>query len=320
MPTKQPRRPRDVSNVAEASKVDMATATLFLIGGDARFVVMDELAIACHRLAPDVFSWPEYLWLPNLDSVRVTLVDVKRRGLAEEGSEARGRTLKGIRLTQEGREWIARNEAFLGTLRRRLPDPTHYAARKDGELVAVAVLAVSVQKDSGVVSRERVVAEAFRLFPDRFALPGFAGWPDSARVEQAAREFPWIVISKDSWSLDTTHRPQVELVRAEMHVGGREGFGATRRRQVEGTAYRAVRMLESTPIFQRFKQASASTHITEDEVCDILAVTLESKPRIIQQHLEARISLMEQAERWDLVDFLKWIGAWCKARNFNLIQ
>jgi DNA-binding PadR family transcriptional regulator len=318
--SKRRRQAKDVSDPKEASKVELVAATLFLIGGDTRFVLLDELALACHRLAPDTFCWPEFLWLPSLDSVRVTLVDVKRAGLVEEGSEKRGRTLKGIRLTQEGRDWAGRNERYLGSLRRRLPDPDRYMDRAEGELAAMAVLSASEGDDGRGVSRERAVAEAFRLFPERFALPQFAGWPDSARVEHAARSSSWVDISQREWTILSEHRIQVEKVRAELHVESREGFGASRRRQVMGTAHRAVHIIESTPLFQRFRRDQKAASISEDDVCDILAVTLESKPKVIQKHLDARIRLVEQAERWDLVEFLKFIGAWCAARDFNLTQ
>jgi hypothetical protein len=319
-PSKRRRQAKDVRDPKEASKVELVAATLFLIGGDARFVLLDELALSCHRLAPDAFCWPEYLWLPSLDSVRVTLVDVKRAGLVEEGSEKRGRTLKGIRLTQEGREWAGRNEQYLGSLRRRLPDPARYMNQAEGELAAVAVLSASEGVGGKHVSRERVVAEAFRLFPERFALPQFPGWPDSARLEQAAHGSPWVDVSQAEWTIDSEHRAQVEQVRAELHVESREGFGASRRRQVMGTAHRAVQIIESAALFQRFRREQTAATISEDDVCDILAVTLESKPAVIQKHLDARIRLVEQAERWDLVEFLKFIGAWCAARDFNLTQ
>jgi hypothetical protein len=321
MPASKPRRKvKDISDPKEATKVELVTATLALIGGNARFVLLDELALASHRLAPESFCWPEYVWLPSLDSTRVTLVDAKRMGMVEEGSEKRGRTLKGIRLTEAGRDWAGRNEQYLGSLRRRLPDASRYANRSDGELAAVSVLSASELDGAKRVARGRVVAEAFRLFPERFALHGFAGWPDSARVEQAARGSEWVEVAEEGWAIDARHRPQVDQVRAELHVESREGFGASRRRQVMGTAHKAVQLIESTPLFQRFRQEQAAASVNEEDVCDILAVTLESKPAVIQKHLDARIRLVEQAERWDLVEFLKFIGAWCAARDFNLTQ
>jgi len=319
--TKPRRRAKDVDDAQQATKVELVAGTLALIGGGTRFVTLDELALACHRLAPDVFCWPEYLWLPSLDSVRVTLVDVKRAGLLEEGSEKkRGRTLKGLRLTNEGREWAGRNERFLASLRGRLPEASRYADRDKAELAAVAVLSASEGDGAKVVSRERVIAEAFRLFPEHFALPKFPGWPDSASVEQAARGSSWLVFSTAGWTIEAQYRPTVERALAELHVESSEGFGASKRRLVQGTAQRAVQLIERTALFQRYQRDQAEAQVSEEEICDILSVTLESKPETVRKHIDSRLRLVEQAERWDLAEFLKWISAWCKARDYNLIQ
>lgn len=313
------RRAKDVSNPQEATKVELVTATLYLIGGDTRFVVLDELAIACHRLAPAVFSWPEYTWLPSLDSVRVTLVDVKRAGLAEEGSEGRGRTLKGIRLSQAGRDWATRNESFLQNLRQRLPDASRYVERSSGELVAVAILSAA-EEGKGLIPRDRVVAEAYRLFPERFALHAFAGWPDSARVEEGARGAAWLSASPEGWAVRPEHRHEVARLREELHVTGAEGFGATQRRQSQGTSLRAVKMIEGAALWKRYATAQEAAEIADEDVCDILAVTLESTPATVRKHLDSMTRLVEQAERWDLLEFLSWIRRWCEARDFKLVQ
>ena len=314
------RRVKDVVDPRDATKVELVVGTLGLIGGDTRFVVLDELAIASHRLAPSVFSWPEYLWLPNLDSVRVTLVDVKRGELLEEGSEGRGHTLKGVRLSEEGRQWTARNRTFLDALRRRLPEPSRYAARPAQELAAVAVLSAGELDGASRLSRERVVAEAYRLFPEHFALAGFAGWPDSARVDQALRESAWLSSTAQGWSLKPEHHGAVERLRAELHVESPEGFGAAKRRQIKGAAQRAVALIERSPLFKRYAAEQEAALITEEDVCELLAVTLESSPETLRRHLDSMTRLVEQAERWDLVELLRWLGAWLQARHFRLIQ
>src|SRR6185436_20802867 len=80
---KTPVHPKSVS------KAEFVTGVLALLGGATRGVAVDELALACHRLEPQSYSWPEYAWLPNLDMVRVTLVDVSRAGAAETISNGR---------------------------------------------------------------------------------------------------------------------------------------------------------------------------------------------------------------------------------------
>jgi hypothetical protein len=312
------RRIKNVSDARNATKVELVTGALFLIGGDVRFVMLDELALACHRLMPDVFSWPEYSWLPNLDSVRVTIVDAKRAGVIDESTEARGHTLKGIRLSSLGREWAERNAPLLASLRRRLPEPSRYAKRPSAELAAVAVFSAGMVDRAPLVSRERVIAEAYRLFPERFALSNFAGWPDSARVEQAARDSAWIILSPEGWMIHAKHREMVEKLRAALHVENQEGFGASERRQVKGVSQRAVHVVARSPLFKRYRVEPEQLQVSEEDVCDILSVTLESSPETLRKHLESMVRLLETAERWEMVEFLKWLGRWLQERDFKL--
>lgn len=312
------RRIKNVSDSKGATKVELVTGALFLIGGDVRFIMLDELALACHRLMPDVFSWPEYSWLPNLDSVRVTLVDAKRAGVIDEGSEGRGHTLKGIRLSALGREWAECNAPFLASLRQRLPEPARYAKCSSADLAAVAVFSAGMVDKASLVSRERVIAEAYRLFPERFALSNFPGWPDSARVEQAARDSAWLALSPKGWRIRPEHQEMVEKLRAALHVENQEGFGASERRQVKGTSQRAVQLVARSPLFKRYRAEPAQLQVDEEDVCDILSVTLESSPETIRKHLESMVRLLETAERWDMVEFLKWMGRWLQEHDFRL--
>jgi hypothetical protein len=87
-----------------------------------------------------------------------------------------------------------------------------------------------------------------------------------------------------------------------------------------GTAQRAVMQIERAPLYQSYRRQRAQSRISDGDVCDILAVTLESQPETVRKHLESMIRLAEQAERLDLVEFLKWLGEWCKQRGFDLAK
>ena len=157
-------RLKKVTKAQDASKAEMVTAVLALLGGATVGVSVDELALACHRIDPRGFSWPEYSWLPHLDTVRVTLVDASRAGTAETITNGRNQQ-KLWRLTESGQRWAAENSAFLDELRRRLPDSATAAQLSDHELVAVAVQRLHEMGNALPVQRERVIAEAYRVFP-----------------------------------------------------------------------------------------------------------------------------------------------------------
>src|SRR5690606_26761405 len=134
-------------------------------------------------------------------NVRVTLVDVGRAGVAETLTEGRHRQ-KMWRLTADGREWVKDNNAFLASLRARLPDPDLVQEQPASDLVAVAALVAGQGSDEGL-PRERVVAEAYRLFPDQFGLKQYPGWPDALAVDRAISE---------ASALRRTARGDVELL------------------------------------------------------------------------------------------------------------
>ncbi len=92
------------------------------LGGAARSVDTEDVAIRCHEVAPSTFSWRKYQHQVNLEMVRVSLSDAKKEknGRLLSGS---GRT--GWRLTKRGLDWVSREAssprviAPLGKITRR---------------------------------------------------------------------------------------------------------------------------------------------------------------------------------------------------------
>jgi DNA-binding PadR family transcriptional regulator len=260
------RAARDVADAKGASKTQIVTAILSVLGGGIRYVLLDELAIACHRLVPQAFAWPEYGWLPNVDLVRVTLVDVKRCGLVEEEKESRGKSLGGYRLTQAGQEWVKRNKTFLEHLQGRLPDAGTYSHLDRSALVAIAVLSAVRADGMKDVSRERVVAEAYRMFPEAFAMKAYRGWPDASVVDQALRTCSSLTGTPAGFSLVAAEREKVEALSSQIHVVAASGFGATERRGTKGVALKMAERVARTRLFRSWREASDVSEIRAEEV------------------------------------------------------
>jgi len=312
------RRARDVDDPAEASKVQLVTAALYLIGGDSRFVVVDELTVACHRLAPAVFSWPAYAWLPNFDSVRVTLVDARRAELIKEGDTGRGRTLRGVRLSDKGLEWIRRNGGFLAYLRGRLPDPDGYTKLPPKQLLAVALSVACAADKADGASRERLAAEAYRLFPACFALAAFPGWPDAGKVDRALSDNDLVAEIEGMWRVSAAGAREVTSLTESLHVRAAEGFGATERRGTKGASHLAVTRVQESALHSLFLRNASSAEIEAEGVCDLLSVPLEARPEVIKKHLESLRRLVEQADRRDFHEFFTWIEGWLREHKYKL--
>lgn len=107
---------------------ELVVYALAVLGGESQRVHTEELAIKCHELFPESFSWTKYPQLPDKDIVRVALTDARKPqwGRLVEGrsGEKRGHAAKanrkpepdGWRLTEEGIKWIAEHGARLETL------------------------------------------------------------------------------------------------------------------------------------------------------------------------------------------------------------
>ena len=109
----------------EVPNRELVVYVLYGLGGDTRKIHTEKVAVRCHELFPDSFSWTKYPQLPDKDIVRVALTDARkdRHGALVEGrsGQRRGLTAKtqrrptpdGWRLTQAGIAWVKGNEARL---------------------------------------------------------------------------------------------------------------------------------------------------------------------------------------------------------------
>lgn len=93
---------------------------LGLLGGASKRVHTEDIAVKCHELFPDAFSWTKYTGYPDKDIVRVALTDARKE---KYGALVNGRTGQklglaaktrrnplpdGWMLTQAGLDWLDR--------------------------------------------------------------------------------------------------------------------------------------------------------------------------------------------------------------------
>ncbi len=293
---------------AIADKRELVLGVLATLGGDTRSVCLDEIALACHRLAPAVFAWPEYSWLPQLDNVRVNLHHVTKKGLVHRDD-------KFYRLTEAGIQWCKAHSRFLEELRGRIPDPMVTSRWSAADLVAVALLNLTHHGDA--VPRERLIAEAFRVFPETFGLAAFPGWPDAARVDTAVAQCPFIEIADGGLRLNPENVSQVEAYTKALQTRSSQ-FRSERRASSGGSASKAIVRIERSRSYRAFGSNRTTANISDGEVCDLLSVTLEAPPGLVRARIDTLRVLVEQAERRDLLDYINWITDWLAARDWIL--
>jgi hypothetical protein len=97
------RKKQDDENLPPSLRqYHVVTAALHQLGGAARAIDTEDVAVRAFELAPDLFQWQKYPEQINLELVRVALSDAKK---PKNGALTSGSGRSGWRLTQRGLAW-----------------------------------------------------------------------------------------------------------------------------------------------------------------------------------------------------------------------
>jgi hypothetical protein len=108
------------------AKQEVAVMAVFLLGGDKKFVDLEDVAVQASKIAPKAFAWRKYPDQINLDLVRVVLSNAKH---SERGALLHGSGVKGWRLSDAGVIWArGKGQALLG---KRQPEAAPWAGSSD---------------------------------------------------------------------------------------------------------------------------------------------------------------------------------------------
>lgn len=92
--------------VKRFSAYEIVTLAVYLLGGEARRVDTEDVAIKANEIAPGRFTWRKYYDQINLELVRVYLSDAKK---PEKGGYLCGSGKTGWTLTEKGTEFAKRH-------------------------------------------------------------------------------------------------------------------------------------------------------------------------------------------------------------------
>ena len=188
--------------------------------------------------------------------------------------------------------------------------PTSVAAYEDmsyDDLVTYTVYRLTAGNGSQTTF-EDIVAEAFRLFPQRFGLRGYPEWPDSAVVNKSwlrsRTDKKYIVGSvKDGFRL--TLRGLQVAQRVEQRLGKTPTKGAQRiKSELRTRSGRLLRSIEESQPFLEFKEFGQLERMTEDDFADILLAMPDTPARILASNLEQFRDAATLYDRRDVQDFL----------------
>lgn len=173
------------------SHTQLVTLAVYLLGGRDRFVDTEDVAVKCHELAPERFSWRRYPEHPNLEGVRVRLLEETKAPQAS--ALVRGSHSRGWKLTPTGLAWAIEASKSVGSI-----GATDTPPDRGG-----SVDAQRVKRD-----RERVAGSA-----------AWSKWPDrsSSISPQEAAE----VLRLDSYATPELQTLKLDRLRM-LHVGDRE--------------------------------------------------------------------------------------------------
>ena len=107
---------------AAFTNFEIVTIALALVGGDAVFVDVEDVATRANVLAPGRFAWRKYPQQIDLSRVSVALFDARKE---KNGSYVLGSTRKGWMLTEAGLSYARIHESKMGNvdLSRRAQTP-----------------------------------------------------------------------------------------------------------------------------------------------------------------------------------------------------
>lgn len=156
---------------------------------------------------------------------------------------------------------------------------------------------------------ERIVVEAFRTFPEEFALAGFDEYPDSARVNKCwlrcRTDRGWLVGNvKHGFSLSETGRNVALEVRQRLQTSGgaRPIRSASKARNRESAI---LRHLLRTKAFRRFRENSELFQVTEKDLREVTLSTMDTPVTTLRQNLNQLRNEAKVDAPPEVMDFLE---------------
>jgi hypothetical protein len=168
------------------------------------------------------------------------------------------------------------------------------------ELTIVA--ATRITKESEPCTFERLVAECFESFPDRFCLKGYPQWPDSSRVNKC-----WLRCRTDRGWLRGTPSSTFAVTEAGERVAENVQARIDGRVPAEANESRGCdRILSSIRSADAFHQFVGTSEATPEAVREALGVLEETPRRLVRSNLREAQACARNATDTEALLFLNY--------------
>ena len=174
------------------------------------------------------------------------------------------------------------------------------------KLTILAVYSLTNQNEE--CAFERLVKECFDLFPDRFCLRRYKQWPDSNRIYLSmmrCRNNGWIVGNEKNGFQITefgkkTSESILEQLKGNAIIKNRKTIDKRPRERGETI----INSIKKSKAFVKFNNNKENFDISEEELREILGVTIETPVRVLKQNFKYCWNICKDYKEEGLLEFL----------------
>jgi len=160
------------------------------------------------------------------------------------------------------------------------------------------------------LSLEHIIVGAFKLFPNRFSIPGYPEFPDATRVEKClwrckGKKRQWIAGKTPHGYAITDRTKSVSSetgVQLSNTTSKKDQKTPTRLRRKEGI----LKETTDSSAYSKFIGGKRES-ISEADFCYLLQGTLDSPRNILKQNFATLKKFADELDRDDLSTFLNWL-------------
>jgi DNA-binding PadR family transcriptional regulator len=176
-----------------------------------------------------------------------------------------------------------------------------------------SLLAMSQLENQGLkLSFENITMMAFRLFPSRFSLPNYPGYPDSHKIhESVTLHMQYTKGTGRHWAegkprqgYRITDQGRRELQRYQWVLGRRAAASALTR--LSEREQKVLELIKASNAFKKYSARDAAS-ITDEDVSFMLRFPVGEDPRKASQALERALEAAEKARDKATIELLRQV-------------
>ena len=198
-------------------------------------------------------------------------------------------------------------------------DPKIYKAIPYDDLLVFALY--SIEQKGLDATFENLAVECYNLFPERFCLPGYKEYPDSAQVEKSwlrCRTDKRLITGSKAQGFQIASRGFSVVQKTQRRLGNKV-LDSKRLLAIKGDRRtkigRLVKQLEGNELFKEFLKKGPAIEISDYQFCDLIYSTLDTLPESRRKNLQQLKDAALDYNRSDMLGFLSH----CETRFNHLL-